>query len=450
MKRIILLFSLAFVALLSGTEASAQKYGTGPDSTECKKYLSYYNDYYKHRKTSAESYESALVNWRKAYKYCPPSASYNMLTHGIEFMRGLIKKNASDKNYYNSLVDSLIFLQHQRLEQRPKNSVSTLNSLGTDMRNYFKNEPYKLYQGLAEVVAKNGSKTQMVLFKDYVNAACELYKDGILEPEKVIEAYTTSVECLAQITPKNDTEKEFIATNISEIETLFITSQVADCENLITLFTPRYEADPQNLDLAKNIVKMMGMTEGCMDNDLFLAAVTTMYNMEPSYTSAYNLYKLHSSKGDVAQAIKYMEEAIAYPESDNAVDADYMYQLAVFCSKNGEQVKAVKAANDAIALDAAVAGKSYMLLGIIWGSAPCYPNGNEIEKRAKYWLAVDYMTKAKEADPTLAEDANNYIGQYKTFYPSTGDAFMYGYENGHTFYVEWNGFKVPTRVRTQN
>lgn len=445
MKRFILLVSLAVMAMSGGVSAFAQKYGSGPDSTECKKYLSYYNEYYKQK-----NYDSALPNWRKAYKYCPPSASYNMLVHGTKLIRDLIIQNQNNPQYKDQLIDSLMFIYNQRLEERPKLASGTLNNMGTDMRNFMKNEPYKLYEGLTGVIAKNGSKTSMGLFTDQVSVACDLYKDGLLEPEKVINAYETAVAYIGQIVPKNDTEKRLIEKTMGDIENLFISSQVADCDNLIALFSPRFEANPEDLDLAKNIVRMMGMTEGCMDNDLFLKAVTTMHKLEPSYTSAYNLYKLHSSRDEVAEAIRYMEEAVAYPESDNVQDADYLYQLAVFCSKNGETVKSVEAANKSIELDSANAGKSYMLLGILWGSAPVYPNGNEIEKRSKYWVAVDYMTKAKNADPTLASDADNYIKQFKAFYPSTGDAFMYGHENGHRFDVRWDKFVVSTTVRTQN
>ena len=40
MKRLILLISVAAMAMIGGASASAQKYATGPDSTECKKYIS--------------------------------------------------------------------------------------------------------------------------------------------------------------------------------------------------------------------------------------------------------------------------------------------------------------------------------------------------------------------------------------------------------------------------
>ena len=84
MKKIVLMFFSAFLALTSSITLSAQgKYG--PDSTECIKYLSYYTEYYKQK-----NYESAIPNWRKAYKYCPPTSRYSLLSDGTTLVRVLI------------------------------------------------------------------------------------------------------------------------------------------------------------------------------------------------------------------------------------------------------------------------------------------------------------------------------------------------------------------------
>jgi tetratricopeptide (TPR) repeat protein len=248
--------------------------------------------------------------------------------------------------------------------------------------------------------------------------------------------------------PKNDTEKRSIDKTIEDVETLFITSQVASCDNLIALFGPRYEADPENLDLAKNIVRMMGMTEGCTDNDLFLKSITVMHEKEPSHTSAYYLYKLYSGRSDFDNAVKYLNEAIAAETSDAVTDGGYYYELAAFCFKSGKSPMAYEAAQKVADLDPSLAGKAYMLMGTIWGSVVC--GGNDIEQRAKYWVAVDYMNKAKAADETLAEDASNYIRQYAAYYPQTAEAFMYDVTNGQSYTVSCGGMRAVTTVRTQN
>lgn len=441
MKKIVLLISIAAMALFASSTASAQgKYG--PDSTECIKYLSYYTEYYKQK-----NYESAMPNWRKAYKYCPPTARYNLLSNGTMLIKDQIKKNQANPIYKEQLVDSLMVLYDQIVEYFPKYATSNLNKKAADMYNFKQDDPKALYEELDKIVGTLKEKTSPNIFTIYMNVACDLYKNGILDPEKVIAVYETSVESLGKITPKNETEGKLIAKNIDDIEKIFIGSQVASCDNLIALFTPRYEAAPDDLELAKNIVKMMSITEGCTDNDLFLNSVTTMYKMEPSATSAYYLYKLYAGRNDMENAVKYMEEAIASAETDADTDANYYYELAVFCYKNGSNAKAVAAAQQAVEASDAVDGKSYMLIGTIWGSVPC--SGNDIEQRAKYWVAVDYMVKAKNADETLAEDANNHIRQYSAYFPQTAEAFMYDVTDGQAYTVSCGGMRATTTVRTQ-
>ena len=192
---------------------------------------------------------------------------------------------------------------------------------------------------------------------------------------------------------------------------------------------------------------MMNMTEGCSDNDLFLNAVNTMYRLEPSHNSAYYLSRLYSGRNDLDNAVKYMEEAIAAEESDAATDANYYFEIAATCFKGGRAPQAFEFALKAAELDPAVTGKAYMLAGTIWGSQAC--SGNEIEKRAQYWVAVDYMTKAKNADATLAEEADSHISQYKSYYPQTAEAFMYDVTDGQSYTVSCGGMRATTTVRTQ-
>ena len=442
MKRIVLLISVAAMALFASSTVSAQgKFG--PDSAECIKYLSYYTEYYKQK-----NYDSALPNWRKAYSLCPPTARYSMLSDGTTLLRNLITKNAKNAVYRAKLVDSLMTIYDQRVEFWPKYAVSSLNNKALDMYNYMKNDPERLFAGLNDVVAQTKENTRANIFLFQLNTAIDLFHEGTLDAEKVIAIYEDAVKYLGMMTPKNETEKKSIDKTIEDVESLFITSHVASCENLIALFGPRYDADPQNLDLAKTVVKMMGITEGCTDNNLFLNAVTTVYNLEPSHTSAYYLYKLYAGRSDVDNAVKYMEEAVAAEESDAVTDGGYYYELAAFCFKNGRSAQAYTAAQKALELDPSIAGKAYMLMGTIWGSIVC--PGNDIEQRAKYWVAVDFMNKAKAADETLAEDANGLIRQYSAYYPQTAEAFMYDFTNGQSYTVSCGGMRAVTTVRTQN
>ena len=436
-----LLLSLIALAMIGGTSLFAQgKYGA--DSAECIKYLSYYKEYFKQK-----NYDASLPNWRKAYTLCPPTASQTMLIDGTTLMRYLIGKNSQNTVYRNALIDTLLSLHNTRAQYYSKYAVTAMNNKGTDIINYLKNDPKAQYDGFKEVIAANEEQVKPNILLFTINTAVDLYQKGVLDAETVLNDYEEVMALMYKMDPKSEVQKQQNEKVRKDIESLFISSKIADCDKLISLFTPRFEENPDNLETVSSIVMMMASTEGCTDNDLFLQAATKMHQLDPSYQTAYFLFKLYNSKGDIDSAIKYMEEAIASPDSDNLTDAAYYYELAVACSHAGSNAKAFKSALDAIDLDPSYAGKSYMLIGTIWGSQVC--PGNEIEQRAPYWVAVDYLVKARNADPSLAEEANRLIGQYSTYFPQTAEAFMYNITDGDSYTVSCGGMRALTTVRTQ-
>ena len=432
MKKITLVL-LTLVMAAFGVKVSAQgKYGA--DSAECIKYLSYYQEYYKQK-----NYTEALPNWRKAFKLCPPTASQNMLLNGMTLLSKEVAK-VKDASARGAIIDTLLNLNDLRAKYYPKYAVAAMNSKGQYITQYFK-DPQVIYEGLNEIIKINQEKTKPSLLLLDLNSAIELYKNEKLGAEEVINTYQNAIALIDKAGASDENTKIK-----SDIEGLFITSQVASCDNLIALFTPRYDADPDNIELINNIVKMLGSTDGCQNNDLFLNAVTKMHKNEPSASSAYYLYKLHSANDESSEAIKYLEEAVSICTEDDT-KADYMLELATYCLKNNANGKAFDYAKKAAELKPENQGKAYYLIATVWGSVRC--GGNEIESRAKYWVAVDYLQKAKNADPSLAEDCNKLIGAYSIYYPQKAEAFMYDVVDGQSYSVDCGGMHATTTVRTQ-
>ena len=192
---------------------------------------------------------------------------------------------------------------------------------------------------------------------------------------------------------------------------------------------------------------MMATAEECTDNDLFLNAVTQMHKLEPSANSAYYLFRLNASRKDFQEALKYADEALAGEDLDAATRAQYGYEAATCALKGGSYAKAVDLATKAISLDQSIAGKAYMVIGHAWMSTGC--SGNEVERRAKYWVAVDNFNRAKAADSSLAEEANKQIGACAAYFPETAEAFMYDFQNGQAYTVSCGGMRATTTVRTK-
>ncbi|MBQ9185409.1 MAG: hypothetical protein IJ151_06015 [Bacteroidales bacterium] len=443
MKKFILGFFAAAMVFAGGNKASAQgKYG--PDSANCVTYLSYYHEYFKQK-----NYDAALPNWRKAYAICAPTANQNMILDGTTLMRRLIAKNGANKEYKAALIDSLLTLHDLRAKNYPKYTVAAINNKGLDIVNYLKSDNQRVFDGLEEVIAANNEKTKLSILVNDLNAAIELYKQEKMDAEKVIATYQRNVAIVKEIQPDKTVKQEDIDKTKSDIEGLFITSKVASCENLIALFTPRFDADPENVELATNIVKMMSNSEGCINNDLFLRATTSMHKNDPSAQSAYFLYRLNAAQDNIAAAESFLEEAVRLSENeDPKVAADYNMQYANFCLNNGHKAKAVAAAQKAVELDASQSPKAYFVMGSVWGSTTC--GGDEIARRSPYWVAVDYLQKARTgADDDLLEKINTSIAKFRTYFPSTQDAFMYDLTDGQSYTVSCGGMRAVTTVRTQ-
>lgn len=437
MRRIL----LATIALMMSTLVFGQgKYGA--DSAECIKYLSFYQQYEKQGDLDA-----AAPSWRNAIKYCPPTASQNMLLDGMKIMRKEISKYRSNPIRKKELVDTLMMLHKMRIETYPKYIVTATNNMAVDMLNYAEpGSEQDVFNALGEALDIAKSKASTSVAVQYMNYAIQLYKAGRMMDQDVFDAFDKSVGTLEMI--KAAKPSKMVDDAIADVETMFANSGVASCDNLIALFQPRYDAAPDNQELLSNIAKLFHAT-GCTDSDLFRNAVEGLYKLNPSATSAHLLFQLYSALPDGGdKAVKYMNEAIAFEDSDAETDAEYSFELANYLfSKLDRKVDAIAAAKQAASLSQTWAGKSYFLIGTIWSVVKC--QGNPIEERASFWAATDYMVKAKNADSSLAAEADAQISTYRKYYPLQADAFMYDMVDGDRYEISCNGMREVTTVRTQ-
>lgn len=436
MKRIL----LAAVAILMSTLVFGQgRYGA--DSAECIKYLSFYQQYVKQG-----NLDDAAPNWRKAIKFCPPTASQNMLLDGMKIMRKEINQFRSNPIRKKELVDTLMMLHQMRIDTYPNYAATAAINKAVDMMNYSETgSEMDVYNALGEALDIAKAKSSTTVAVRYVDYAIQLYKAGRLMDTDVFSSFEKSIDVLEQI--KAAKPSKMVDDAISDVESLFAGSGVASCENLVAVFQPRYDAAPEDEATLSNIVTLFSST-GCTEEDLFLRAVEGLYKVDPSSNSAHLLFQLYSTLpegGD--QAIKYMNEAIAFEDSDAEKDAEYYFELATYLfSKLDRKAEAVAAAKKAAA-SATWEARAYYLIGTIWSVTKC--DGNPIETRAPFWVASDYMIKAKNADPTMAGEVDKQLSNYRQYYPLQSDAFMYDIVDGDRYQVNCNGMSESTTVRTQ-
>lgn len=436
MKRILLATTALFISILVFGQG---KYGA--DSAECIKYLSFYMQYMKQN-----NIDDAAPNWRKAIKYCPPTASQNMLLDGMKIMRDEIREYRNNPIRKKELVDTLMMLHQMRIDTYPNYAVTAITNRAMDMMNY--SEPgseMDVFNALGEALDAAKEKSTTTVAVRYFDYALQLYKAGRLMDSDVFSAFEKSIGVLEMV--KDAKPSKMVDDAITDVESLFAGSGVASCENLAAVFGPRYDANPEDKAVLSNIVTLFSST-GCTDDDLFLKAVEGLYKVDPSSNSAHLLFQLYSSRPDASeQAIKYMNEAIAFEDSDAEKDAEYNFELATYLfSKLHRNVDAVAAAKKA-AVSSTWAAKAYYLIGTVWSTVTC--DGNPIETRAPFWVATDYMIKAKNADAAMAAEVDKQIATYRQYYPLQSEAFMYDIVDGDRFQVNCGGMSESTTVRTQ-
>lgn len=412
----------------------------GKDSAECTKYLSYYQELYKQK-----NYEEAAPFWRKAFSLCPPTASQNMLIYGQTIIRYEINKNRKDPVRYRQLVDTLLMLSDVRAANYPKYAVKSMDNKAIDVANYLGSDYEAQYTYLLDVLDKIKGEAQPVAFVTQMKAAVEMYRNGKLDAEGVMNNYTKISGYLDdKIDSSNDPEYRSAK---QDVESLLIDSGVASCDNLVALYTPRFQANPNDEALLTNMVKMLSKSE-CMNTELFLQSIVALNEINPTASSVYGLYRLYSSRDENTKAAEALERAISLlnPE-DVATKAEYTFELATYYFKKcGKAAPAVAKAKEAAELDESYRGKAYLLIGTIWGGQKC--GGDEVNSRANFWVAVDYLQRAAAADPSVADDANSLAAQYRRYFPKTEDAFFLDITDGSRYTVSCGGMSESTTVRT--
>jgi hypothetical protein len=112
----------------------------------------------------------------------------------------------------------------------------------------------------------------------------------------------------------------------------------------------------------------------------------------------------------------------------------------------GKYVEAYGKCQEIMTMNPAMAGYMYVYMGAIWAELPC--QGNEIEKRAKYWVAVDFLKKAKSAS-YVGDSFDKLIKRYQANFPDAAEAFMYDLTPGQSYTVSCCGLRAVTTVQTK-
>ncbi|HBH48753.1 MAG TPA: hypothetical protein DDX98_08935 [Bacteroidales bacterium] len=405
------------------------KYGN--DSTRCRENLSNMSSFVK-----IKVYEYAYLPWNYAFHHCP-AASKNIYIQGKKILDWQIE-NASDEQVKEAFIDTLMLMYDKRIENFGEES-KVLGKKGVDLLKYRRSAVEEAYGILSLSLEKGGNKTDAAVLATLVTTSSVMFQNGKIEADEMINNYLKSMEAVESQRQNAKTTKAQ-----QSIEQVFAESGAADCEALINIFTPKYEADKADVESLKKITELLKQTK-CQESDLFAQASESLYSIEPSAAAGANLAMIFSTREEFEKAQDYYTKAIEL-ESDNELKANYYYQLGAIAMKMKNYPDVKKNCKEAINLKSDY-GKAFILIGNAYAAASSSCGESNFQKAAVYLAAVDKFAKAKAVDPTVTEEASQLISRYAGYFPNNEDAFFEGYTDGQSYTVGcW--INETTTIRT--
>ena len=421
MKKIVLILTIVLFGTVANY-AQEDKFGSDPD--RCRMNLSLYKEFVKQK-----NYVDAQEGWRVVYEICP-KATKSIYIDGAKIYRYEIKKE-KDAEVKSKFVDTLMLIYDNRIKYFNQEE-SVRGRQGLDLYKYRKSDYEKAY-GYMEISVKGG-KAHAAVLQSFMQATVKMYKNEKIDPGQVVTNFSSCSKSIAvQIAAEEDTTKAVKLKKVqSNIEALFIKSGAADCQVLIDYYTPKFEAEPKNLELLKTTTKFLNMNK-CTDSELFMNASIALYDIEPSGEAAYNIAKLSLKAKKYNKAIGFYKDAIDKTE-DVELKAKYSYELAIVYNNQKQYASARASALKAASLKSGW-GEPYLLIGKAYANSSGSCGADKFEKNAVYWIAVDMLKKAKSIDPSVAGKANELIARYKQYFPTKEEAFFKGINNGDSYSV---------------
>ncbi len=425
------------------------RFGSGEDSVRCITNISLFVPYAK-----GGNYKDALESWKIAYNECP-AATKDIYLYGVRIVGWQIE-NEKDPAKRQALINDLMAVYDKRVKyfgnDKRYGKDWIISRKAQDYLQYMgENADFNtVYNWLNEIINEKGDDTEILGVSLFAFSALkklmadpnfkEQYIQDYLKVSKILETQLNAAQAA-----NNAKEIAAITTIKGGVDNGFASSGAADCETLQNLYAAKIDENKENLPFLKETIALLRRVR-CQEIDAYFAASAYAYKLEPSAEAAIGIAKQAVKAKDYDKAIKYFEEA-ANMETDNSAKADDYYMIALLCFEQNSYSKSRQYCQKALELNPN-SGAPLMLIGKMYAATAksVYPD-DPVMVRAVYYAAIDKFEKAKQVDPSVAEEANTLINTYRAHLPSTEEIFMHpDLEKGKSITIGgWIGERTTVR-----
>lgn len=416
MKKIAVL-ALGMCLFAIGTKAQTLESKFGIDSAQTILHASLYTEYYKQK-----NFEEALPSWRYVFLNAP-AFQLNTYIRGEDIVEYMLQKTKK-REYFDTLM--MVFdRRNQYMQHNPANREGyVLGKKGMAQIKYSNGDINLLkdgYHNLMKAYQMERHRVHPMQIHMTFETACRLAKENQLAKEDFIDLYMDFSEFAEKQAASGSKGCENFLVCKTNLDNILFSSGFADCQTLSDLLTKRYEANKDSLPVLKDIYAILKRRE-CTELPLYASVAESIYQKEPNAEAAYGLAVMFFGRKDIPKFESYLKEAIDKAE-DPAAKADYNQMLAKVYLSRKEFPKARSFALEALKANPKM-GQAYITIGLAYAFASNSYEGDDFEKHTVFWAAVDKFERAKQVDPSVAEEANENIKKYSVYFPSKDEAFF--------------------------
>lgn len=179
-----------------------------------------------------------------------------------------------------------------------------------------------------------------------------------------------------------------------------------------------------------------------------------LYELNPNFENTKKLADYAKADAQYELANRYLKEALDKTD-DNREMRDITLEIANTHQNLDQFQEARRFARRAIDLDPNW-GEPYLTIASIYAQtvSQCTENRKiDRDDRRVYWLVMDYLDKARQADSSVENKVQNQYNTYEPVAPTTQDKFFRGWEEGNEISIDgskhecYSWINESTRVR---
>jgi tetratricopeptide (TPR) repeat protein len=411
---------------------------------QCLVNLSLFNESAKN-----QQYADALGPWEKVYNECP-NANKVIYSRGRDILAWQLTQ-AKDDVDYEKTFNKLMKLYDDRIKYFGDDSrYPTPWILGNKGIEYVAlNKKDKLnkpaYKWLEQSIDGLGENCDIEVMRVFIITSDGIYKAEPTHAEKYIADYVKINSLLSAISSNPDNSNAAAASQLSDgVDNLFVMSGAASCEVLDATYKDKIGQNLNNEKYLNNIVNFYKRVR-CTSSEVYFKAAVAVHKINPTSGSANGCAEMSYKAGDHQKAVSFYDEAIKL-STDNMEKADYLYKIAqINYTEFNNYPRAREYARKSLEYNGNN-GSAYLLIGIMYAKSKSSFDDPVLGK-AVYWVAVDKFNKAKQVDPSVADDANKLIRTYAEYFPSKDDVFFKPeFQTGKSYFVGgWIGESTTCR-----